>query len=314
MREIERQLAASRAELAECERRLADERGQQPAAEAQFASAVAAVCDEIEQEEQERARREREEQAEEAARLRAAAAEIERRLGVPAAEAGAGGAAASGQTAIIAWEKLTLHREIGRGSFKTVHRGELQGTPIAALFMPGGSGLQAEVALMKRLGSSPNIAVCYGMAREPAAAAGGMGRDCLVMEFAPHGALIDCLEKQDEAAMLSICMQVAQGMSAVVASGIIHRDLAARNVLVFSVEPPHVKVTDFGLSRHSANGQSVLGTQAGVLPVRWAPPEAISGRRKWMLERSDVWSFGVLVWEVSRAATCRVTESSRTTA
>jgi hypothetical protein len=42
----------------------------------------------------------------------------------------------------------------------------------------------------------------------------------------------------------------------------------------------------------------VLGTQAGVVAVRWAPPEAISGRRKWVLEQSDVWSFGVLVWEV----------------
>ena len=179
----------------------------------------------------------------------------------------------------------------------------MQDTPIAALLVAGGAGLQAEVALMARLGKSPNIAVCYGMAQEPASAAGGRGRDCLVMEFAPHGSLGDCLERLDEAALplaalLSICTQVAQGMSAVAASGIIHRDLAARNVLLFSAKPAHANVTDFGLSRHSVNGQSVLGTQAGVLPVRWAPPEAISGRRKWVLELSDVWSFGVLMWEV----------------
>ena len=302
IREIEEQLAARRAELADCERRLAAERERQPAAEAQFASAVAAVCDEIEHEERERARREREQKAQELARLRAAAAEIERELGAPAGGGGAGGAEGS-RSCSIAWELLTLGRRIGRGSFKEVYQGEMQGTPVAALLMPGGTGLQAEVALMARLGNSPNIAVCYGMAQEPAAAAGGQGRDCLVMEFAPHGALADCLERLDEAAlpaqaMLSICTQVAQGMSAVAAAGIIHRDLATRNVLVFSLDPILVKVTDFGLSRLSVKGQSVLGTQAGVLPVRWAPPEAISGRRKWVLEVSDVWAFGVLMWEV----------------
>jgi len=41
----------------------------------------------------------------------------------------------------------------------------------------------------------------------------------------------------------------------------------------------------------------VPGTRGGVLAVRWAPPEAISGRRRWVPELSDVWSFGVLLWE-----------------
>jgi len=250
---------------------------------------------EIDQERREEEARLRRERAEEAARLRAAAARIERELDLPAAGQGA--------ESLIAWEHITLGEPIGRGSFKDVRRGKVNDTPIAALLVPGGSGLQAEVALMAKLGNSPNIAVCYGLAHEPAAAAGGLGRDCLVMELAPHGALVDCLERLDEAALplaalLSICTQVAHGMCAVSWAGIIHRDLAARNVLVFSVNPFHVKITDFGLSRLSANGQSVLGTQAGVLPVRWAPPEAISGRRKWVLELSDVWSFGVLMWEV----------------
>jgi len=296
------QLGACRAEAAACEQRVNDERERRPAAEAQLQQTLDAVCDEIDQERREEAARLRRERAEEAARLRAAAAEsaaaaarIERELDLPAAGQGTEG--------IIAWEHITLGEQIGRGSFKVVHRGEMRGTPIAALLMPGGSGLQAEVALMARLGISPNIAACYGLAHEPGAAAGGLGRDCLVMELAPHGALVDCLEQLDEAALplaalLSICTQVAHGMCAVSSSGIIHSDLAARNVLVSSVNPPHVKITDFGLSRHSAHGQSVPGTQSGVLSVRWAPPEAISGRRKWVLELSDVWSFGVLMWEV----------------
>ena len=115
------------------------------------------------------------------------------------------------------------------------------------------------------------------------------------MVLPSNGALKYCPARESDRAVTA---QVAQGMSAVAAAGIIHRDLAARNVLVFLDRPPHVKVADFGLGRLSANGQSVVGTHAGVVPVRWAPIEAISGRRKWQLELSDVWSFAVLLWEI----------------
>ena len=253
--------------------------------------------------------RRREERAEEAARLREAARAIEEELGraagagADAARRPAGAAEAGGAPHSIPWGHLAVRQQIGRGSFKTVYVGELRGTRVALLMVPGGTGLEDEVMLMARLGNSPNIAVCYGLAQEPAAAARALGRDCLVMEYAPHGALIERLEALDEATwpartLLSIAAQVAQGMASVAAAGIVHRDLAARNVLVFSVNPPHVKVTDFGLSRLSVDRQSVLGTHAGVLPVRWAPPEAISGRRRWVLELSDVWSLGVLLWEL----------------
>ena len=63
-------------------------------------------------------------------------------------------------------------------------------------------------------------------------------------------------------------MGVCVCVSAVAAAGIIHCDLATRNVLVFATSPPHVKVTDFGLSRLSAGVLSVPGTRAGVLAVR----------------------------------------------
>ena len=223
--------------------------------------------------------------------------------GADAARRAAGAAEAGGAPHRIPWGHLAVRQQIGRGSFKTVYVGELRGTRVALLMVPGGTGLEDEVMLMARLGNSPNIAVCYGLAQEPAAAARALGRDCLVMEYAPHGALIEQLEALDKAtwparSLLSIATQVAQGMASVAAAGIVHRDLAARNVLVFSVNPPHVKVTDFGLSRLSVDRQSVLGTHAGVLPVRWAPPEAISGRRRWVLELSDVWSLGVLLWEL----------------
>jgi hypothetical protein len=290
LRRLEEELAVCTAAVSVHEERVAAAQGQEQEATDALEEAVAAALGAL-------ALEERAERAAEAARLREAALAIERDLGLPAA------ASAAARIPWVPWEHLTLGRQIGRGSFKTVHAGDLRGTPVAALLVPGGTGLEAEVALMARLGNAPNVAVCYGLAREPPAAAGTLGRDCLVMEHAPHGALSDCLEGLDEAALppaalLAIAVQVAQGMSAVAAAGIIHCDLAARNVLVFATSPPHVKVTDFGLSRLSAGVHSVPGTHGGVLAVRWAPPEAISGRRRWVPELSDMWSFGVLLWEV----------------
>ena len=83
---------------------------------------------------------------------------------------------------------------------------------------------------------------------------------------------------------------------------VVHRDLAARNILVFEELDPadprsvRVKVSDFGLSRPGCYYQRT-GAVTEALPVRYMPPEAIQ-RNKWS-EKSDVWAFGVLLWEVA---------------
>ena len=70
----------------------------------------------------------------------------------------------------------------------------------------------------------------------------------------------------------------------------VHRDLATRNVLVS--ESNHAKVSDFGLAKDSAMGQ----LDAGKLPIKWTAPEAL--RQKVSTSKSDVWSFGVVMWEI----------------
>ena len=105
------------------------------------------------------------------------------------------------------------------------------------------------------------------------------------------------------------CTQVCGALLAVAAAGVVHRDVAARNVLVAALPPAaplSVKLADFGLAIDldiaaaaaggGGAGHRVSG-EVGTVATRWAAPEGLE-RGVWT-EASDVWSFGVLMWEVN---------------
>ena len=94
---------------------------------------------------------------------------------------------------------------------------------------------------------------------------------------------------------LLVVVQVASGMVYLADLKFVHRDIAARNCLINSNFT--VKIADFGMSREvSGMDYYRIGSQKASLPVRWMPPEALI-YGKFTL-KSDVWSFGVLTWEV----------------
>ncbi|XP_063774816.1 inactive tyrosine-protein kinase 7 [Pseudophryne corroboree] len=92
---------------------------------------------------------------------------------------------------------------------------------------------------------------------------------------------------------VSLCSQVAQGMEHLSNSRFVHKDLAARNCLVSAQRV--VKVSALGLNKDVYNSEYYHLRQAWV-PLRWMPPEAVQDDD--FSTKSDVWSFGVLMWEV----------------
>ena len=94
---------------------------------------------------------------------------------------------------------------------------------------------------------------------------------------------------------LSIVLQVANGLNYLAKLKFVHRDIATRNCLMDSKFT--VKIADFGMSREvSSMDYYRIGSSKACLPVRWMPPEALM-YGKFTL-KSDVWSCGVLMWEV----------------
>lgn len=188
---------------------------------------------------------------------------------------------------------------IGAGQFGDVHRGELacrhaSATTVAIKMMKKSNPtdddvkeFMAEAALMAQF-DHPNILRLVGVA--------ATGETLmLVTELATRGSLDKFLQSEEttEVLQLRMAIDVVAGMQYLENCGFIHRDLAARNVLLNSSF--ECRICDFGLSR-KCGVEGSHWEEDGMVAIRWTAPEVLKNNR--YTRKTDVWSFGVLLWEL----------------
>lgn len=162
----------------------------------------------------------------------------------------------------------------------------------------------AELKVFKKVGRHQNIVSLMG------ACTSSDGPLFIVTEFVGGGDLLSYLRSSrrgqksvyvnmdppvSEKDLLRIALHVAKGMRHISQKELVHRDLAARNVLLS--EDGTAKVCDFGLTRSLYSDGVYVKKTAGCLPLKWMAPESIEHLE--FTSKSDVWSYGVLLWEMA---------------
>ncbi|KAM0951195.1 putative protein kinase TKL-CTR1-DRK-2 family [Dioscorea sansibarensis] len=197
----------------------------------------------------------------------------------------------------ILWEDLTIGEQIGQGSCGTVYHALWYGSDVAVKVFSKQEysddvilSFRQEVSLMKRL-RHPNILLFMGAVTSPQ-------RLCIVTEFLPRGSLFRLLQRNttrlDWRRRIHMALDIARGMNYLHHCNplIIHRDLKSSNLLVDKNWT--VKVGDFGLSR--LKHETYLTTKTGKGTPQWMAPEVL--RNEPSDEKSDVYSYGVILWEL----------------
>ncbi|XP_041324274.1 tyrosine-protein kinase Fer-like [Pyrgilauda ruficollis] len=203
---------------------------------------------------------------------------------------------------VLNHEDVTLGELLGKGNFGEVYKGTLKDkTPVAIKTckedLPQELKIKflSEARILKQY-DHPNIVKLIGVCtqRQPI---------YIVMELVPGGDFLSFLrKKKDELKtkqLVKFSLDAASGMAYLESKNCIHRDLAARNCLVG--ESNILKISDFGMSRQEDDG---VYSSSGLkqIPIKWTAPEALNYGR--YTSESDVWSFGILLWETFSLGVC----------
>eukprot|EP01018_Ginkgo_biloba_P031560 Gb_39555 [translate_table: standard] len=209
---------------------------------------------------------------------------------------------------IIKYADLEELRELGSGTFGTVYHGKWRGSDVAikriknSCFMGRPSEQERmradfwrEAWMLAHL-HHPNVVAFYGVVPD-----GPGGTLATVTEYMVNGSLKQVLQRRDRTIdrrkRLLISMDAAFGMEYLHGKNIVHFDLKCENLLVNmrDSQRPICKVGDLGLSKIK-HQTLVSGGVRGTLP--WMAPELLNGSSSRVSEKVDVFSFGIVMWEL----------------
>uniref|UniRef100_A0A8B9EEK8 Tyrosine-protein kinase receptor n=1 Tax=Anser cygnoides TaxID=8845 RepID=A0A8B9EEK8_ANSCY len=213
-------------------------------------------------------------------------------------------------------EKITLLRELGQGSFGMVYEGIakdiVKGEPetrVAVKTVNESASLRERIEFLNEASVMKGFS-CHHVVRLLGVVSKGQPT-LVVMELMAHGDLKSYLRSLRPDAennpgrppptlreMIQMAAEIADGMAYLNAKKFVHRDLAARNCMV--AEDFTVKIGDFGMTRDIYETDYYRKGGKGLLPVRWMAPESLKDGV--FTTYSDVWSFGVVLWEISSLA------------
>ncbi|EGT38798.1 CBN-KIN-24 protein [Caenorhabditis brenneri] len=197
---------------------------------------------------------------------------------------------------------------LGAGNFCVVYKGkhvnkEGKEVNVAAIKVSKDTGnesaalmetrnlLMAEAKIMINY-KHPNVILLYGLACD-------VTPFMVCMEFCAGGSLEDALKKfgkdMEEYERQILLLDAARGMRYLHNQKCIHRDLASRNCLISS--EGLVKIADFGLSKTLEKNQTAFKEALKEAPLAWLAPECIQRESEFSI-KTDVWAFGVVIFEV----------------